>query len=64
MSEPSDRRWFAVNWDGELHELTGMSEDSFDAADERSEQLGLQSVWIVDPELAEKWRRVLSGVPE
>ena len=55
---PTDRLWFALGFDGNLYVLGDCTD--FEAADEVAMDLGINAVWIVDPEQAQQWHGTFS----
>lgn len=51
--ESPDRQWFALHGDSTMTALGDCGD--FEAADEIAQDLGLDPMWLIDPEMAKQW---------
>ena len=55
----NDNLWYCLADDGLLWILG--EHDSFDSADDTAEKMGLNIIWLIDPDGAQSWKELLTG---
>jgi hypothetical protein len=59
MENDNSGRWFAIADDGRLYCLADCGD--MEAAEESAADLGINPIWIIDPETARQWRDLLQA---